>query len=381
MFALKCGRLLLPDGTFTPGGAILVSEGKIVEAGCSTRIPDGCEILDYSDKWVTPGLIESHGHLADDSNEMTGPVTPDISAIDGIDPFDPCIRQIRNAGFTAFCTVPGSSNLVGGTGIAVKLKDVQCVDDMMMPECQPLKMAIGENPKLTYGKKGMAPGSRMGNAALIRKTFTEAGLYLEKRLKGTLDAPVRAQEPLADALEGKRLVKIHCHTAQDITMAVRLAEEFSLNYTLEHVTSGRFAAEYLARHQVRCCVGPLLIPPLKLEMKDVHPCNPGELEKAGIEFSLIQDAGWDTIYLPSLAGLCTAHGLSQAKALQALTVQAARNLGLENRIGALLPGLDADISVFDGNPLENTTRCTDIFIEGKHYSCLETAPKARREEN
>lgn len=367
MLAIKCGHLLLPGGSFITGGAIVTSRGKILDAGPDTKIPEGCPILDASDKWVTPGLIESHGHLSEDSNEMTAPFTPDMSAIDALDPFDPCIPLIRSAGFTTFCTLPGSSNLVGGTGIAVKLKEAQCPEDMIIPECQPLKMAIGENPKLTYGKKGITPGSRMGNAALIRRTFTEAAAYLEKREKGKLDAPDRAKEVLADALAGKRRVKIHCHTAQDITMAVRLAEEFRLTYTLEHVTSGRFTAEYLAEHQVSCCVGPLLIPALKLEMKDIHPSNPGVLERAGVSFSLIQDAGWDTVYLPSLAGLCTAHGLSSQAALNALTIQAARNLGLESRIGSLEPGKDADISIFTGNPLENTAVCTDVLIDGVHY--------------
>lgn len=376
MQAIKCGKMLLPDGRYAKDSVILIRDGKILEAGPGVKIPEKSEIYDAGDGTVTPGLIESHGHLAmEDTNEMTSPMTPDMDIVDSIDPLSPLIRTIRGAGFTSFCTLPGSSNLIGGIGAALKLKDADCPEDLLIPECRPLKLALGENPIRFYGKKGTAPGSRMGSGALLREKFTKARAYLEKKERGQLDAEDKAMENLASVLEGKRPVKIHCHAVQDMQAAVRLAEEFHFRYTLEHVTSGRYIADYLARHHVRCCVGPLMMQPLKMEMKDLDPSNPGMLEKAGVSFSLIQDAGWDTIFLPSFAGICTAWGLSREAAMRALTTEAAGNLGLEDRIGSLEKGKDADIAVFDGDPLENSTRCRAVWIEGQYYDCRKNGQK------
>ena len=366
MLAIICKKMLLPTGDFANGGAILIENGKILEAGPQVKVPENCPVYPVQDGYVTPGLIESHGHITPgDENEMTSVITTDMDILDCIDPFCPIIPQLRQAGFTTFCTVPGSSNLIGGIGAALKLKSGHTPEDLILPECRPLKMALGENPKKIYGQKGVTPGSRMGNAALIRRTFHQALTFMEKP---SSDAePDRTQKILSSVLSGERLVKIHCHTAQDIATAVRLGKEYHLNYTLEHVTAGRYVAEFLAENQVRCCVGPLAIQPLKMEMKDISLSNPGELEKAGVSFSLIQDAGWDTIFLPSLAGLCTAWGLSLSAARRGITIEAAKNLGLQNRIGSLEPGKDADIAIFDGDPLLNTTRCLVTFIDGEEY--------------
>lgn len=370
MQAIKCRTMFLSDGTYAKDCVILIRDGKILEAGPDVKIPEGCELYDAGDGVVTPGLIESHGHLSmEDTNEMISPMTPDMDIVDSIDPLSPLIRTIRGAGFTTFCTLPGSSNLIGGIGAALKLKDADCPEEMIISECRPLKLALGENPKKFYGNKGMAPGSRMGSGALLRNKFTAARAYLEKKEKGQLDAEDVSMENLSSALNGKRLVKIHCHAVQDMQAAVRLADEFHFCYTLEHVTSGRYIADYLARHHVRCCAGPLMMQPLKMEMKDLDPSNPAMLEKAGVPFSLIQDTGWDTIFLPSFAGICTAWGLSREAAIRALTIEAARNLGLEKKIGSLERGKDADIAVFDGDPLENSTRCRAVWIEGHYYDC------------
>lgn len=367
--AIKCGFMLDETGRFLENQIILVEDGKIQTCGPCFDIPADYTVVDASDSWVTPGLIESHGHLnMADANELTAnPILPHMSIIDTIDPFAPVIRDIRNAGVTSFCNLPGSGCLIGGTGVAVKLKDAVAPEEMILEECQPLKMALGENPKTAFGQKGLAPFSRMGNAAMIRKAFYDVR---EKLDKGGADAGAnltRTDKILADCLDGKRIVKIHCHAEQDIITAVRISEEFGYRYTLDHVTIGYRVADYLSKKNVRCCIGPVFMFPQKAEIKDVSPFNPKILAEAGVRFSVSQDSNWEAIYLPSIAGACVAYGLSREKALQSITIEAAENLGLSHRIGSIKAGKDADLAIFDGDPLLNTTHCLMTMIDGVLY--------------
>ncbi|WP_251630456.1 amidohydrolase family protein [Ihubacter sp. rT4E-8] len=371
--AIQCGRLLQPDGTYKDRQTVIVEKNKIREVRDGFIAFADCQIIDAKDKWVTPGLIESHGHLAtgNDTNEMTtNPVRPFFSVREAISPIDPAIAKVRGGGFTTYCILPGSEALINGTGVTIKLKDAAVVDEIELAECQPLKLALGDNPKMFMGKKGVSPASRMGNAAVLRQAFYSVKAQLDA---GNFDFESAANWqniPVAEALQGKRLVKIHCHDPRDIVTAVKISEEFGLDYTLEHVTGGRLVAEFLGQHNVRCCLGPLLMNPLKYELETIDPVNPGMLEREGVKFSLIQDASWDTdtLMLPSLAGVCTAYGLSQEAAMRGLTIEAARNLHLEHRIGAVEVGKDADLAVFNGNPLLNTTNCEMTMIDGIIYN-------------
>lgn len=363
--ALRCGRLLRPDGRFAQNETVLVQGGKITAVGPHIDVPEGFETLDLSGAWVTPGIIESHGHInVDDSNEMAAsPIVPHMSALYSVDPFSPSVARVRRAGVTAMCVLPGSGCLIGGTGAAVKLKPAQTAAEMLIPECQPLKMALGQNPLTFFGKKGLSPASRMGNTAVLRKTLYEIREKLDKDPAG-YDGLPWPDRILADAIAGSRLVKIHCHTAQDIATAVELAEEFHFRYTLEHATEGYKIPAFLREKGVRCCLGPVFIQPLKTEMGNITPRNPAALARAGVPFSLIQDSDWETVFLPSLAGVCTAYGLPRETALRAITIEAARNLGLDGRMGSAEPGKDADIAAFSGDPLLNTSRCLLTIIDG-----------------
>ena len=370
--AIQCGRLLQPDGTYRERQTVIVEKDKITEVQDGFTAPAGCQMIDAKDRWVTPGLIESHGHLAtgNDANEMAAnPVRTFFSVREAINPLDSAIGKVRSGGFTTYCILPGSEALINGTGVTVKLKDGAVVDEIELTECQPLKLALGDNPKMFFGKKGISPASRMGNAAILRQALYNVKAQLTA---GNFDfeSPANWQSvPVAEALQGKRLAKIHCHDPRDIVTAVRISEEFGLDYTLEHVTGGRFVAEFLGKHNVRCCLGPLLMNPLKYELEAIDPLNPGMLEQAGVKFSLIQDAAWDTdtLMLPSLAGVCTAYGLSEEAAMRGLTIEAARNLHLEHRIGTVEVGKDADLAIFNGNPLLNTTKCEMTIIDGMIY--------------
>ncbi len=370
--AIQCGRLLQKDGTYTKEQTVLTENNKILEIADGYVTPENFRILNAKEKWVTPGLIESHGHSAtmDDTNEMgsnPNPIMPYLTIRDSINPKDKQISVIRGGGFTTCCVLPGSATLINGTGLAIKMKNADTVDEIEISECQPLKLALGDNPKMM--PRGIAPTSRMGNAALIRKAFYEVKSKLKNRGYDSAAADTWQEIPMMEALEGKRLVKIHCHDPRDIVTAVHLAEEFGWDYTLEHVTGGYHVADFLREHHVRCCVGPLFINPLKYELRAVDPSNPARLEKAGVEFSLIEDACWDTntLQLPSLAGICTAYGLSREAAMRGLTIEAAKNLHLEKRIGSVEIGKDADLAIFNGDPLLNTTRCDITILDGVVY--------------
>lgn len=370
--AIQCGKLLQPDGTYKEQQTVIVEQNKIAEVQEGFTAPENCQVIDVQNQWVTPGLIESHGHLAtgDDTNEMvSNSIMPFFSVREAINPADSAIAAVRGGGFTTYCILPGSGALINGTGMTVKLRDAKTVEEMEVSGCEPLKLALGDNPKMINKKKGISPASRMGSGALLRQAFYSVKAQLDA---GSFDFESAANwqnVPVAEALQGKRLVKIHCHAPQDIVTAVRISEEFGLDYTLEHVTGGRFVAEFLKEHHVRCCLGPLFINPLKYELETIDPSNPAVLEQVGIKFSLIQDAAWDTdtLMLPSLAGVCTAYGLSAEAAMRGLTIEAAKNLHLEHRIGSVEAGKDADLAVFNGNPLLNTTSCTMTMIDGVVY--------------
>lgn len=370
--AVQCGKLLTPDGIWRQQQTVIIEQDKIAAVQEGFSAPQDCEIIDAREKWVSPGLIESHGHLAtgDDTNEMvSNSIMPYFSVRDAIDPADPAIAAVRGGGFTTYCILPGSGALINGTGMTVKLRDAKTVEEMELPGFAPLKLALGDNPKMMNKKKGISPASRMGSGALLRQAFYAVKAQLEG---GSFDfeSAVNWQNlPVAEALCGKRPVKIHCHDPKDIVAAVRISEEFGLDYTLEHVTGGRYVADFLREHNVRCCLGPLLIQPLKYELALIDPVNPGVLEKAGVAFSLIQDAAWDTdtLQLPSLAGVCTAYGLSKEAAMRGLSIEAAKNIHMDHRIGSVEAGKDADLAVFNGDPLLNTTRCELTMIDGIVY--------------
>lgn len=262
-YVIRCGKMLRVDGSYENDTLILIEDGKILSAGERFDIPEGAQVIDASHAWATPGLIESHGHLDEEgSNEITNdPIVPHMSAIDCINPLSPDIKTIRASGVTTMCSMPGSANLVGGTGIAVKLKDAVSLDEMLLFECQPLKMALGENPKAVLGSKGVMPASYMGNASVIRKASYEVRDKLDRNERLSWKESI-----LASALDKKRLVKIHCHAVIDMQMAIRLAEEFHFDYTLEHATAGHLIADYLAAKGARCCVGPTFLPLLKEEV-------------------------------------------------------------------------------------------------------------------
>lgn len=382
MIALKnCKAVTISDGIIDDA-VILIGEGQIKAVGENVDIPDGVETIDLKGKWVTPGFIDAHSHLAmgepgvkgggDDDNEATTPVTAHIRMIDSLDPWSIGIPAARMGGFTAVCTLPGSANVIGGVGVAVKLKDGTCVEDMVIPNTEVMKMALGENPKGVYGSRKAMPMTRMGSGAVLRETLFNAKQYAEDKAAAEKEGkPFKKDfklESLVPVVRGEMKCRIHCHRADDILTAIRISEEFGLDFVIEHTTEGHKIADTLAKKGVKCVVGPLRMIPSKMEVWNCTVKNPVILEQAGCkDFALSADAQTATRWLPEEVGIAMAYGLSEETAFKALTINPAKILGIDDKVGTLEAGKQADIAIFDGHPFSNMTRCKATMIEGQFY--------------
>ncbi len=382
MKAITNGRIITVTGPVYDSGTVLYEDGRIIAVGEDIEIPEGTEVFDAKGGVVTPGLIDIHTHIAvfgsvqtmpgaSDGNERTDPITPEVRAMDAVNPTDIAIPAARSAGFTTVYTLPGSANLIGGTGIALKLRG-HTVEEMMIPGTEMMKFALGENPRRVYGSANRMPSTRMGNAALIRKTLFEAKNYsdaLKKYEEGSGERPKPdfKLDALVPAVRGEMKCRIHAHRNDDIITAVRLGKEFGLDFTVEHCTEGWRVKDVLAEAGVTCMVGPVMMGPLKEEMWGERLDTAKQLNEAGVNICLIADMGYDTMWLPVKIGVLIREGLDPAEALKAVTINPARVLGLENRLGSLEPGKDADIAVFSGDPFSNMTKCVLTVIDGVNY--------------
>ncbi len=382
MLALINARILTVSNGIVENGGILINDGKIISVG-DIKIPEGCDVTDCTGKWVTPGFIEAHSHISamnepntmpsmHDLNERTSPITPQLRAKDLFNPHETSIAEARKGGFTAACVLPGSSNVIGGTGFAVKLNNANCVDKMAIPGTECMKMALGENPRHTFGGSGKMPSTRMGIAAILRETLIKARNYSERKEKNS-DTPFDFKmEALLPAIRGEMQVRIHAHRADDIVTAIRISREFSLKYSIEHCTEGYKIIDILRQDDPFCVVGPLLRitgAGAKMEVWDGRMDNAAILLDSGLPVCLTEDAASSTKWLPFHIGIIMDRStLTEAQALKAVTLAPAQLLGISSRTGSIEPGKDADLAVFTGSPFANTTVCTQTIIDGEVYS-------------
>lgn len=356
---------------------ILIENGKIREIGPDLKLPEGCEIVDASGLSVYPGFVEAHCHIGldgtgigyegHDYNELNDPVTPQLCATDGINPFDPAFQTAARAGVTCIGTGPGSSNAIGGTFIAIKTMGRR-VDNMLVKAPVAMKCAFGENPKRCYKSQGIS--SRMTNAALIREALAKAALYRAKKEAAGDDASKQPaydmkSEALLPVLNHEIPLKAHAHQANDFFTALRIAKEFGLDITLEHVTEGHLVPDELAKENVPLAVGPTLTHATKFELQNKSWTTPGILADAGCSVSIITDAPVIPLhYLPLCAGLAKKAGMKEEDALAAITINPAKHLGISDRVGSLEPGKDADIVITDGCPFSVETAIKAVYIDG-----------------
>ena len=356
---------------------ILVENGKIKQIAKGIGITSVMDVFDAKDLQVFPGFVDCHSHIGldgtavgypgDDYNERTDVCTPHIRAIDGINPMDPAFRKAALAGVTTVSTGPGSSNVLGGTFTAMKTVGRR-IDDMIVKDPVAMKCAFGENPKAVYRES--ATSSRMTIAATLRNMLFKAREYMRKlEAAGNDDSKKPAfdmkLEALLPVLRKEIPLKAHAHQANDFFTAIRIAKEFDVNLTLEHVTDGHLVIEELVQEDYPLAIGPTLGQAEKYEQQYISWETPGALAKAGCRVSIITDAPVIVQEaLPQCAGYAVAAGMDPFAALQAITINPARHLGIEDRVGSLEVGKDADIVVTNGSPFEISTKVLAVYING-----------------
>lgn len=382
MLVIKNARLLTmtENGSFV--GDIRIDGGKIAEIARNIDTT-GCDVFDAEGMYAMPGIIDAHSHIGmwedgmgregSDGNEATNPVTPEMRSIDGINPFDRCFKEAVACGVTTAVTGPGSANVVGGTFVAMKLYG-RSMDEMILKFPVAMKAAFGENPKRVYGDKA-TPATRMAIAAILRKALAGA-LDYAKKIENAKDDPSKmperdlGKEALLPVIRRELPLKIHCHRADDILTAIRIAKEFNVRFTLDHCTEGYLIPDLLKETieetGAGIIIGPLLTDRSKIELRNVSFSAPKALYDAGIDFAMMTDHPViPEQYLPVCAALAVREGLPEDAALRSITINAARITGIDDRVGSLEVGKDADIAVFSGHPLDFRSRCVLCTVDGQ----------------
>lgn len=363
-------------------GYLLIKDGKIADAGKMKNAPQySGETLDANGLTLLPGFIDGHCHLGmwedslgfegDDGNEDTDPSMPHLRAIDAVNPFDRCFDDALSAGITTVVTGPGSANPIGGQFAALKTGG-KTIEDKLLKTPVSIKAAFGENPKSVHHSKNQAPVTRMATAAIIREQLFKAQRYKKDLDKSMSDADFEEPEydmkceAVLPLLERDIPLHAHAHRADDIMTAARIAKEFNINLSIIHGTDGCLLAEYLAKNNISVLFGPALCERSKPEQKNLSFKTAGILQKAGVLTAIITDHPETPVqYLPLCAALAVKEGMDYLEALKAITINPAIICGIEDRTGSIKKGKDADIIIFDGDPLSIIAECRYIFINGE----------------
>jgi imidazolonepropionase-like amidohydrolase len=377
--ALVGGRVLPVDGPPLDPGVVLLEGSRIAAVGGpNLAVPDTATVIDVAGRHVLPGFVDAHTHLGvheeaegwagQDTNEMTDPVTAQVRALDAVNPADLGFRDAVAGGVLAAGVNPGSGNPIGGQTVALRCWG-RSVDEMVLRQPCGVKSALGENPKRVYGDQKKTPSTRLGTAAIIRGAFTDARNYLARREhpepgKPPPDVDLKL-EVLGRVLRREIPWRQHSHRADDIATAVRLADEFGYRLVIDHGTEARLLADVLAARRIPVLIGPLLTSRSKVELRNRTLRSPAALAAAGVEISIITDHPVVPIdFLVHQATFAVREGLDPQAALRAITINPARVLGIDDRLGSLTPGKDADLTVWSGDPLDVMSRVERAFVLG-----------------
>ena len=354
-------------------GDFKIDKGVFTEVGKNLTANEGEDVQDLNGLFVFPGLVESHCHLGmeetairfegDDVNEITDPITPNMRGIDGCNPMDETVELALKGGVTTVAAGPGSANVLGGTFFAYKTKG-NCIDEMTIQNPIAMKAAFGENPKRCY--QGKKIDTRMQISALLRETLEKTKEYLAKKEAGKDVAYDQKLEAMIPVIKRELPLKCHAHRADDILTAIRIAKEENIKITLDHVTDARCILPQIKESGFPCICGPALTHKSKFELANMSFETPNELYKAGILFSIITDSPViPQQYLSLSAALAAKAGLPEYEAIKAITINPAKILGLDNRVGSIKVGKDADFVICTKNILDTQNEITAVYVDGK----------------
>jgi imidazolonepropionase-like amidohydrolase len=377
-------------GDAIESGTLLIEDGRIAAVGADVDT-DAAEIIDCAGEFIVPGFIDAHVHTGIagegasndwDVNETTEAITPYVRTLDAIYPEDVGFDDARRGGVTTLGIMHGSANPIGGQLTVVKARGT-IADDMVLRFPGGVKMALGENPKRVGQDLKRAPGTRMGSAYLARKAFLEAIEYrkdwehyearvaAQERKDEDERTPVReperdlGKEVLLKVLDGEIPVRNHAHRIDDIRTAIRLSEEFGYRLVLDHATEAWRMPDEIASRSIRCAVGPLYSSKYKREVNRRTPATPGILHRAGVEVAIITDSPVNEVHtLRDLVILAIREGLAEEDALAMVTINPARILEVDERVGSLEPGKDADFLRFGGDPWDGRNKVLATYIDG-----------------
>jgi imidazolonepropionase-like amidohydrolase len=377
--ALINGRIYTMAGPVLGKGSLLWEKGKITAVGEKGTLPEDAEVIDLQGRTVLPGFIDAHTHVGileeiyqeegDDLNEFTEPITPEMRALDAVNPLDIAFRDAVCGGITTVMTGPGSANVLGGTNLVMKTAGSSLDEMILLPQAG-LKTAFGENPKRVFNEQKKIPCTRMGIAALLRQALIDAQNYLAKKEKAVSSGEVferdLGMENLVLVLKKKIPLSVHAHRADDILTAIRIVDEFGVEMILEHGTEAQKIIPELQKRNIPVVVGPTLSSRAKVELAEITWQTAALLNEAGVLVALTTDHSVVPVqYLPLCASLAVRNGMKEEEALQAITINPARILKLEHRIGSLEVGKDADIVVMSGHPLDWRSRVERVYINGQ----------------
>jgi imidazolonepropionase-like amidohydrolase len=383
--AIVGGRVVPVEGEPIDGGTVLFRDGKIAAVeGPGFTVPSGVSVVDATGKWVLPGFIDAHAHVGvheeaegwagQDTNERTNPNTAHVRALDAINPADQGFRDAITGGVLAVNVNPGSANPIGGQSAAVKCWG-RTVDEMVLRAPAGLKSALGENPKRVYGERNETPSTRLGTAAVIRGAFVAAQNY-QAKLAASDSSSSSSERAVVERdlnLEALGLVlrreipwRQHCHRADDIATAMRMAREFGYDLVIDHGTEAYLLADQIAAASIPVIIGPLLTSRSKVELRNRSLANPGRLAAAGVAIAITTDHPVVPIhFLIHQATLAVKEGLDPVTALRAVTINPARIIGVDSRLGSLSAGKDADLVIWSRDPLDVMSRAEVVFVDGR----------------
>lgn len=382
MLVIINGKIKTMEDRDYEDGYVRIEQGRISAVGdmreCDRNLLKSrkdIQVIDAKGNLVMPGIIEAHCHMGiteekkgmegDDCNENVDPITPYLRAIDAINPMDAAFHDALQAGITSAMIGPGSANVVGGQFAFLKTHG-RCIDRMIVKAPAAMKVAFGENPKVNYSGQGNSPATRMAIAAMLREELTKAKEYQKKRQSNPEEISDFRYECWLPVLKGEIPIKAHAHRADDILTAVRIAKEFGLRMTIDHCSEGHLIMEELKAAGFPAIVGPDMASRNKIEVKNMAFKTAGLLSQNGILTAITTDHPVSMIqFLPICAGLAVKAGMDMEEGLKAITINAARICNVADRVGSLVVGKDADIAIFDGNPMEVFTRNLCTIVDGK----------------